>query len=62
MTGQQKRPLMSGVRGVLIYILAGIALTWFFEDQSPGAGSVVGLLFLLSTLIAFPWMAGRLPK
>ena len=57
-----KRPLMSGFRGVLIYIVSGVAATYIFEAQAPGSGDVVGLVFIASTLVAFPWMASRLPR
>lgn len=54
-----KRPLISGFRGVLIYIVVGVAMTFILEGQIPGSGSVVGLVFLLSTMIVFPWIASR---
>lgn len=57
-----KRPLMSGFRGVVIYIVAGVTLTYILNAQIPGSGNVVGLIFLLSTAIAIPWIAGRASK
>ena len=55
-----KRPILSGFRGVLIYIAVGLALTggsYVLIGQS--AAEAVGLVFLVGALVAFPWIAGR---
>ena len=55
-----ERPLMSGFRGVLIYIVLGVSVTFLASAVGgEGAATVVGLVFLGSTMFAFPWLAGR---
>lgn len=54
------RPFISGFRGVLLYIVAGIALTFFsYAILGEGAATLVGPAFLLGALVAFPWIAVR---
>ena len=51
---------MSGFRGVLIYIVLGVSVTFLASAVGgEGAATVVGLVFLGSTMFAFPWLAGR---
>jgi len=59
----RKRPVMSGLRGVLIYAAAGVAATFAtLAVVSQQAAEGVGLAFLLSTVVVFPWLVGRLNR
>lgn len=54
------RPLMSGFRGVLIYIALGVSATFVANGiAGTGAATVIGIVFLISTMFVFPWLAGR---
>ncbi|SDD03344.1 hypothetical protein [Microbacterium enclense] len=54
---------MSGLRGVLIYAAAGVAATFAtFAVVGQQAAEGVGLAFLLSTVVVFPWLVGRLNR
>lgn len=58
-----KRPIMSGYRGILIYAAAGVAVTFAtLAAVSQQAAEGVGVAFLLSTVVVFPWMVGRLSR
>lgn len=56
----RKRPIVSGFRGVLMWIAAIPVATLTAESLAPGAGQVVSLIFVIGSLGVVPWIAQRL--
>lgn len=57
---QPQRPIVSGFRGVLMWIAAIPVATLTAESLAPGAGQVVSLILVISSLGVVPWIAQRL--
>lgn len=58
---QPQRPIVSGFRGVLMWIAAIPVATLTAESLAPGAGQTVSLVLVLSSAVVVPWIAGRIP-
>lgn len=54
-----KRPIVSGFRGVLMWIAAIPVVIFAVEVLAPGAGQVVSLILVISSLGVVPWIAQR---
>lgn len=55
-----QRPIVSGFRGVLMWIAAIPVATLTAGSLAPGAGQVVSLILVISSLGVVPWIAQRL--
>ncbi|KRE81370.1 hypothetical protein [Arthrobacter sp. Soil764] len=56
-----KRPIVSGFRGVLMWIAAVPVATLAAESLAPGAGQTVSLILVASSAVLVPWIARRIP-
>lgn len=56
-----KRPIVSGFRGVLMWIAAIPVATLTAESLSPGEGQTVSLILVVSSAVVVPWIASRIP-
>ncbi|MDO5865216.1 MULTISPECIES: hypothetical protein [Paenarthrobacter] len=56
----RKRPIVSGFRGVLMWIAAVPVVSIAVEAQAPGVGEKVSLILVISSLVVVPWIASRL--
>ncbi|MDN3935699.1 hypothetical protein QWJ39_05165 [Arthrobacter sp. YD4] len=56
-----KRPIVSGFRGVLMWIAAVPVATLTAESLAPGAGQVISQILVISSLGVVPWIARRIP-
>ena len=56
-----KRPIVSGFRGVLMWIAAIPVVTLAVEAQAPGVGQTVSAILVISSIGVVPWIARRIP-
>jgi hypothetical protein len=56
-----KRPIVSGFRGVLMWIAAVPVASLAAESLAPGTGQTVSLILVVSSAVAVPWIARRIP-
>lgn len=56
-----KRPIVSGFRGVLMWIAAVPVATLTAESLDPGSGQTVSLILVVSSSVVVPWIAQRIP-
>lgn len=57
---QPQRPIVSGFRGVLMWIAAIPVATLTAESLAPGAGQAVSLILVISSAVVVPWIANRM--
>lgn len=55
-----KRPIVSGFRGVLMWIVAVPLVSFAAEALAPGVGGGVSLVLVVGSLGVVPWIAGRI--
>ncbi|NYD67330.1 hypothetical protein [Agromyces atrinae] len=54
-----KRPLISGARGGLIYMVTGVVVTYTIGAVFPGSSGIIAIIFIAGIFVAFPWIARR---